>query len=112
MRLLIVEDDPMIGESLAEGLRDEGYALDWVRDGGDAELTLNTQSYDLVVLDLGLPSKPGLEVLASYRRQGGKAPVLILTARDTPRDKVKGLDTGSDDYLVKPFDLNEMMARI
>lgn len=99
MRLLLVEDDPMIGESLEEGLRGERYAVDWVRDGRGAELALANDVYDLVLLDLGLPRKQGLEVLAEYRRRGGSAPVLIITARDAPPERVKGLDSGADDYL-------------
>ncbi len=112
MRLLLVEDDPMIGESLEEGLRGERYAVDWVRDGRGAELALANDVYDLVLLDLGLPRKQGLEVLAEYRRRGGGAPVLIITARDAPPERVKGLDSGADDYLVKPFDLDELFARV
>ncbi|MEO6148176.1 MAG: response regulator transcription factor [Sulfuriferula sp.] len=111
MRILLVEDDPMIGESVQEGLQSEHYAVDWARDGRSAELALSTQAYDLVLLDLGLPKKQGLEVLADYRKQGGDAPVLILTARDATPDRVKGLDAGADDYLVKPFDLDELFAR-
>ncbi len=111
MRLLLVEDDPMIGESLEEGLRGERYAVDWVRDGRGAELALENDVYDLVLLDLGLPKKQGLEVLAEYRRRGGGAPVLIITARDAPPERVRGLDSGADDYLVKPFDLDELYAR-
>jgi len=102
----------MIGESLEEGLRGERYAVDWARDGRSAELALEGASYDLVLLDLGLPRKEGLEVLAAYRRRGGKAPVLIVTARDATRDRVAGLDAGADDYLVKPFDLDELYARV
>ena len=112
MRLLLVEDDPMIGESLEEGLRGERYAVDRARDGRSAELALEGASYDLVLLDLGLPRKQGLEVLAAYRRGGGEAPVLIITARDATRDRVAGLDAGADDYLVKPFDLDELYARV
>jgi DNA-binding response OmpR family regulator len=112
MRLLLVEDDAMIGESIEEELREQGYAVDWVQDGKAAELALQTHRYDLVLLDLGLPRKQGLEVLADYRRHGGEAPVLIITARDAVDDRVKGLDTGSDDYLVKPFDLEELNARV
>jgi two-component system OmpR family response regulator/two-component system response regulator QseB len=111
LRLLLVEDDPMIGESLEEGLRGERYAVDWVRDGRGAELALENDVYDLVLLDLGLPKKQGLEVLAEYRRRGGGAPVLIITARDAPPERVRGLDSGADDYLVKPFDLDELYAR-
>jgi two-component system response regulator QseB len=112
MRLLLVEDDAMIGESIEEELREQGYAVDWVSDGQSAELALQTHEYDLVLLDLGLPRKQGLEVLADYRRRGGEAPVLIITARDAVDDRVKGLDAGSDDYLVKPFDLEELNARV
>jgi DNA-binding response OmpR family regulator len=112
MRILLVEDDAMIGESLEEELREQGYAVDWVRDGNSAELALQTHAYDLVLLDLGLPRKQGLDVLADYRRHGGEAPVLIITARDAIDDRVKGLDAGSDDYLVKPFDLDELNARV
>lgn len=112
MRLLLVEDDAMIGESIEEELREQGYAVDWARDGKAAELALQTHAYDLVLLDLGLPRKQGLAVLADYRREGGEAPVLIITARDAVDDRVKGLDAGSDDYLVKPFDLEELNARV
>ncbi|HEV7617205.1 MAG TPA: response regulator transcription factor [Burkholderiaceae bacterium] len=112
MRLLLVEDDPMIGESIEEGLRSENYALDWVRDGHSAELAIDNQVYDLILLDLGLPKKQGLDVLGHYRKHGGDAAVLIITARDATADRVKGLDTGADDYLIKPFDLDELFARI
>jgi two-component system, OmpR family, response regulator len=112
LRLLLVEDDPMIGESLEEGLRAERYAVDWAHDGRGAELALDGGSYDLVLLDLGLPRKRGLEVLAAYRKRGGAAPVLIITARDATPDRVAGLDAGADDYLVKPFDLDELYARV
>jgi two-component system, OmpR family, response regulator len=112
LRLLLVEDDPMIGESLEEGLRGERYAVDWARDGRAAELALESGNYDLVLLDLGLPRRQGLEVLAAYRRRGGEAPVLIVTARDAAPARVAGLDAGADDYLVKPFDLDELYARV
>lgn len=112
MRILLVEDDLMIGESVQEGLQAENYAVDWVRNGRDAELALSNPVYDLVLLDLGLPKKQGLEVLQDFRRRGGDIPVLILTALDATPDRVKGLDAGADDYLVKPFDLNEMFARV
>ncbi len=112
MRLLLVEDDLMIGENLEESLQNEHYAVDWVRDGHSAELALEHDVYDLILLDLGLPRKSGLEVLADYRRRKGAAAVLILTARDAPADRVKGLDIGADDYLVKPFDLDELLARV
>lgn len=112
MRLLLVEDDLMIGESLEESLRSEHYAVDWVRDGHSAELALEHDLYDLILLDLGLPRKQGLDVLSAYRKRQGNAAVLILTARDATSDRVKGLDAGADDYLVKPFDLDELFARI
>ncbi|MES2069260.1 MAG: response regulator [Pseudomonadota bacterium] len=112
MRLLLVEDDAMVGEGLRKGLRQDGFTVDWVQDGALVEHTLTLESYDLLLLDLGLPNKAGLEVLAALRRKGNRIPVLILTARDAVADRVKGLDTGADDYLVKPFDLEELEARI
>lgn len=112
MRLLLVEDDAMVGEGLRKGLRQDGFTVDWVRDGAAVEHALALESYDLLLLDLGLPKKAGLEVLASLRRKGNLIPVLILTARDAVADRVKGLDSGADDYLVKPFDLEELEARI
>ena len=112
MRLLLVEDDPMIGEGVQKGLHQDGFAVDWVQDGRAAELALETSSYDTLLLDLGLPRKSGLDVLVSLRRRGDPVPVLILTARDAVSDRVKGLDAGADDYLVKPFDLEELAARI
>lgn len=95
MRLLLVEDDAMIGESIEEELREQGHVVDWVREGHSADLALQTHDYDLVLLDLGLPRKQGLDVLADYRRRGGDAPVLIITARDAVDDRIKGLDAGS-----------------
>jgi len=112
MRLLLVEDDPMIGASVQKGLRQDGFAVDWVRDGHAAELAVANEVYDLLLLDLGLPKKNGLDVLAALRRRGNATPVLVLTARDAVADRVKGLDSGADDYLVKPFDLDELAARI
>ncbi|MFS2002252.1 response regulator [Duganella sp. CT11-25] len=112
MRLLLVEDDPMIGESIEDGLRGENYAVDWVRDGRDAELALAGVDYDLMLLDLGLPGKQGMDVLRATRRRGADLPVLIITARDGTPARVEGLDAGADDYLVKPFDLDELLARI
>ncbi|RZT10287.1 two-component system, OmpR family, response regulator [Duganella sp. CF402] len=112
MRLLLVEDDPMIGESIEEGLRGESYAVDWVRTGGDVELALAGVAYDLMLLDLGLPGKQGMEVLRAARARGDDFPVLIITARDGTPARVEGLDAGADDYLVKPFDLDELLARI
>lgn len=112
MRLLLVEDDVMIGESINEALNGENYAVDWARDGRSAELALANGVYDLILLDLGLPKKQGLRVLSEYRQRGGMLPVLIITARDSMADKVGGLDAGADDYLVKPFDLDELFARV
>src|SRR5207249_6731586 len=112
MRVLLVEDDPMIGESIRQGLRQDGIAVDWIQDGEAAELAVRTTAYALVLLDLGLPRKSGLEVLTTLRRTGHAIPVLILTARDAVADRVRGLDSGADDYLVKPFALAEMCARL
>ncbi len=112
MRLLLVEDDPMIGESVRQGLRQEGYAVDWVRDGKAAEAALASEDYAMMLLDLGLPRKGGIDVLRELRRAGNKIAVLVLTARDAVSDRVQGLDSGADDYLVKPFDLDELAARV
>ncbi|MFH1605499.1 MAG: response regulator [Pseudomonadota bacterium] len=112
MRLLLVEDDSMIGASVRQGMLQDGFAVDWVQDGRAAELALGNDVYDLLLLDLGLPGKEGIEVLKALRRRGDKIPVLILTARDAIADRVQGLDAGADDYLVKPFDLDELAARI
>jgi two-component system response regulator QseB len=112
MRVLVVEDDPMIGRAVADGLHGEGYAVDWVRDGAAAELSLLHGPYDLAVLDLGLPRKDGFDVLKALRRARIEVPVLIITARDAVADRVAGLDHGADDYLVKPFDLDEFLARV
>lgn len=112
MRLLLVEDDAMIGEGICQGLRQEAFTVDWVRDGRAAELVLDDGVHDLVLLDLGLPGKEGLDVLKALRRKGNQIPVLILTARDALSDRVGGLNAGADDYLVKPFDLEELTARI
>jgi two-component system, OmpR family, response regulator QseB len=112
MRLLLVEDDSMLGEGVRRGLRQQGHAVDWVRDGEAAELAVAGEPYDVVLLDLGLPRKSGVEVLRELRRRGQRVPVLILTAQDAVGDRVAGLDAGADDYLVKPFDLDELAARI
>ncbi len=112
MRLLLVEDDAMIGTAARDGLQRAGHAIDWVRDGAAASAALITDKFDLVVLDLGLPRKDGLQVLTDLRAAGDATPVLILTARDAIADKIAGLDAGADDYLVKPFDLAELAARI
>jgi DNA-binding response OmpR family regulator len=112
VRLLLVEDDTMIGETVLDQLRAEHYAVDWVRDGEMAETALQTQSYDLVVLDLGLPRRDGLEVLRGLRARKQRVPVLVATARDSVQQRVQGLDAGADDYILKPFDLDELLARI
>jgi two-component system response regulator QseB len=112
MRLLVVEDDRMIGESVRAALRQDGYAVDWVRDGASADAAARDEHYDLVLLDLGLPGKGGLDILRGLRARGEATPVLVMTARDAIGDRVTGLDAGADDYLVKPFDLDELLARI
>ena len=112
MRLLLVEDDTMIGEAIRSGLKREGFAVDWVHDGESASQVLRSEEFDLLLLDLGLPRKSGLEVLTALRARGLEIPVLIITARDAVSDRVQGLDAGADDYLVKPFDLDELAARI
>jgi two-component system response regulator QseB len=112
MRLLLVEDDTMIGEAVATGLKRDGFAVDWVRDGKAADHALQIETFDLLLLDLGLPQMGGLDVLKALRSRGQALPVLILTARDAVTDKVQGLDAGADDYVVKPFDLTELSARI
>lgn len=112
MRFLLAEDDQMIGESVQRGLRQDGYAVDWVRDGLTAERAMADHDYDLVLLDLGLPRKDGLRFLEDLRRQRNQIPVLVITARDAVADRVRGLDAGADDYLVKPFDFDELSARI
>jgi two-component system response regulator QseB len=112
MRVLVVEDDPMIGRAVVAGLRGAGYAADWARDGADAELALANGVYDLALLDLGLPRRDGIEILRGVRRAGKELPVVIITARDGVEDRVSGLDSGADDYLVKPFDLDELLARV
>lgn len=112
MRLLLVEDDLMIGESVLDLLRAESYAVDWVKDGEMADTALRTLTYDLVLLDLGLPRRDGLEVLRSLRARKERIPVLIATARDSVQQRIEGLDAGADDYVLKPYDLDELLARI
>ncbi len=112
MQLLLIEDDQMIGESLEQGLKKEKYQVDWAHDGLEAEELIAKNSYHLVLLDLGLPKKQGLEILKNYRDAKGQAAVMIITARDSTYDRIKGLDTGADDYLIKPFDLDELFARL
>ncbi|MCU0841634.1 MAG: response regulator [Thiobacillaceae bacterium] len=111
MRLLLAEDDPMIGASMEQGLRIAGFTVDWVRDGRAAEIALEDGSYALLLLDLGLPRQDGLTLLKRIRQRDNSVPVLIVTARDAVADRVAGLNLGADDYLVKPFDLEELVAR-
>lgn len=112
MRVLLVEDDPMIGDAIQGALKDASYATDWVKDGQTALTTLGCQHYDLVLLDLGLPGKDGLEVLASIRAKDNPIPLLIITARDSLDDRLRGLDGGADDYVSKPFQMAELLARM
>src|SRR5512147_1247348 len=112
MRILVVEDDALLGDAIQAGLAESGDAVDWVRDGLAAEQALDTAPYAAMVLDLGLPRRTGLEVLQRLRSRGSRLPVLILTARDTVEERIRGLDAGADDYLIKPFDLGELAARL
>mgnify|MGYP001304157016 FL=1 len=112
MRILLAEDDPQLGDGLRAGLRQRGFLVDWVRDGEAAERELRSAAYAAAVLDLGLPRMDGLEVLASVRRARVTVPVLVLTARDGVPDRIRGLDSGADDYVVKPVDLDELAARL
>ncbi|MCW7538725.1 response regulator [Aquabacterium sp. A7-Y] len=112
MRILLVEDDAMIGTAVRQGLRDAGFSVDWVRDGRAAELSLANGVYHLALLDLGLPRKDGMAVLQGLRARGDSLPVLVTTARDAVSDRIAGLNAGADDYVLKPFDLDELVARI
>lgn len=112
MRILLAEDDPLLGDGIRAGLGLEGDTVDWVTDGVAADQALATDEFDLLVLDLGLPRRDGMEVLRGLRKRGDMTPVLILTARDKVADRVAGLDAGADDYLSKPFDLDELLARV
>ncbi|KAB2311070.1 response regulator transcription factor [Betaproteobacteria bacterium SCN2] len=112
MRILVVEDDALLGDGIQAGLKQQGFGVDWVRDGVAAQHAVENEPFAAVVLDLGLPRRSGLEVLKSLRQQNNSVPVLILTARDTVDDRITGLDAGADDYLVKPFDLGELSARL
>ncbi|MEO8015666.1 MAG: response regulator [Polaromonas sp.] len=112
MRLLLVEDDAMIGEAVLQVLRAEHYAVDWVRDGVMADAALKSEQYDLVLLDLGLPQRDGLEVLRALRKRRDAVPVLVATARDGVAERIAGLDAGADDYVLKPYDIDELLARI
>ena len=112
MRLLLIEDDPMIGKAVREGLRSAGFAVDWVVDGRSAEASLADPGYDLALLDLGLPSQDGMQLLRKLRASGATLPVLIASARDAVGDRIAGLNAGADDYVTKPFDLDELIARV
>src|SRR5574340_1323859 len=112
MRVLLVEDDALLGDAIQAGLRQAGYAADWMKDGASADQALTTEPYAAVVLALGLPRLSGLEVLRRLRSRNEPVPVLILTAMDAVEDRIKGLDAGADDYLVKPFDMGELAARL
>ena len=112
MRVLLVEDDPMIGDAIQGALKDASYATDWVKDGQAALTSLGCQRYDLVLLDLGLPGKDGLDVLAGIRAKDNPVPLLIITARDGLDDRLRGLDGGADDYVLKPFEMAELLARM
>ncbi len=112
MRVLLVEDDPLLGDGVRAGLKQSGFAVDWVTDGQMAQHALGSEEYSLMVLDIGLPKISGLDLLKWLRQRGSNLPVLMLTARDTVADRVGGLDSGADDYLVKPFDLDELVARL
>lgn len=112
MRVLLVEDDVMIGEVFSDALTDEAYTVDWVKDGSQALLALKTETYDIILLDLGLPKVDGMTVLTTLRQAKIDTPVLILTARDDVQSRIMGLDNGADDYVIKPFDLGEVLARM
>lgn len=114
MRVLLVEDDELLGDGICSGLKHYGHTVDWIKDGKSAleALTRKQETFDVVVLDLGLPKMPGLEVLKKVREKNISVPVLILTAKDAIEDRVSGLDTGADDYIAKPFDLDELCARL
>jgi two-component system, OmpR family, response regulator len=112
MRILLVEDDPMVGQAVAQALKDAAYAVDWVKDGDAAVDAARAETYDLALLDLGLPLRSGVAVLRSFRTSGRKLPVIIVTARDGIEDRIEGLDLGADDYLIKPFETRELLARM
>ena len=112
MRVLIVEDDPLLGDALVAGLKQRGFEPDWVQDGREAQIVMRVEPFAAIILDLGLPGLTGLELLRTERARGNKVPVLILTARDAVQDRIKGLDSGADDYVVKPMDLDELAARL
>ena len=112
MKVLLVEDDPMLGHALSQALRDASYAVDWLHDGRAASVALRQHGFEMILLDLALPLCDGLDVLRALRSAGDSTPVLVLTARDTVAQRIEGLDSGADDYLVKPFEVSEMLARM
>lgn len=112
MRILLIEDDPMIGKAIRSGLAGAGFSVDWVTDGRSAEQSMADGIHDLAILDLGLPRKDGMAVLAALRARGSALPVLVASARDTVQDRIAGLEAGADDYVLKPFDLDELIARV
>lgn len=112
MRILVVEDDALLGDAIQAGLKQSGYAVDWLRDGIAADQALTTEPYAALILDWGLPRLSGIEVLQRLRERKADIPVIILTARDTVNDRIQGLDSGADDYLIKPFDMGELTARL
>jgi len=112
MRLLLVEDDPLLGDGIRMGLEQSGFTVDWVKDGISAEHAISTDNFDLMLLDLGLPRQDGLTLLKKLRKAGNELSVLVVTARDTVEDRITGLDYGADDYVIKPFDLDELAARV
>ena len=112
MRILLIEDDSMIGKAVREGLVQAGFAVDWVTDGHAAELSMSSVAYDLAILDLGLPKKDGMALLTTLRRMGNHLPIVIVSARDTVQDRIAGLTAGADDYVLKPFDPDELLARV
>lgn len=112
MRILLIEDDPMVGRAVRRGLLDAGFVVDWLRDGQAAQLALANAEHDLAVLDLGLPGQDGMQLLRQMRARGNAMPVLVVTARDAVADRIAGLHAGADDYLLKPFDFDELVARV
>ena len=112
MRILLVEDDQMIGEAVSTALRDAAYVLDWVRDGATALQVLSTGEHQGALLDLGLPKRDGLDVLRRLRQSGNRIPIIVITARDSVENRIRGLDLGADDYVIKPFDVSELLARL
>lgn len=112
MRLLLIEDDELLGDAIKAGLSQFGYIVDWLKDGEAARAALRSESFELIILDLGLPKMSGMTLLQTIRHEGNATPVIILTARESVENRIKGLDSGADDYIVKPFDLNELSARV